>query len=267
MIGLSVLESSAEWFWMQLKNGVNKLHPWEPDRRLIIEQGNLSVAARFDMSLCACNDFSHLFCLYSAGLEQSEPAFFERVNDETAPDQDVELLRRVAAGDRAAFADFYDRHSTLMFSVACKILNDPNEAQDVLQETFLQIWEKAERFDPKLGKASSWAATLTRNKAIDRIRASVRRSRLADEAGAESAIVAEVGDTANEALHGHDKAKLIQSAITGLPAEQRRAIELAYFSGLTQHEISEQLKEPLGTIKARIRRGLLKLRDQLEGLL
>jgi len=219
------------------------------------------------MTLCACNDNSPAFSVFYAKPAPAWPVYFERVNDEMAPDKDVELLRRVAAGDRAAFADFYDRHSTLMFSVACKILNDPNEAQDVLQETFVQIWEKAERFDPKLGKAASWVATLTRNKAIDRIRASQRRSRLADEAGAESAIAAEVADTANEAIHGHDKAKLIQSAITSLPADQRRAIELAYFSGLTQHEISQQLKEPLGTVKARVRRGLLKLRDQLEGLL
>ena len=219
------------------------------------------------MSLCACNDYRPAFSVFYAKPAPVWPAFFERVNDETPTDKDVELLRRIAAEDRGAFADFYDRHSTLMFSVACKILNDPNEAEDVLQETFVQIWEKAGRFDPKLGKAASWVATLTRNKAIDRIRASQRRSRLADEAGAESAIAAEVSDTANEAVHGHDKAKLIQSVITGLPAEQRRAIELAYFSGLTQHEISEQLKEPLGTIKARIRRGLLKLRDQLEGLL
>ena len=219
------------------------------------------------MTLCACNYYGPAFSVFDAKPAPSLRAFCERVNDKTAPDKDVELLRRIAAGDRSAFAEFYDRHSTLMFSVACKILNDPGEAQDVLQETFLQIWEKAERFDPTLGKASSWVATLTRNKAIDRIRASVRRSRLADEAGTESAIAAEVTDTANEAVHGHDKARLIQSAIVELPADQRRAIELAYFSGLTQHEISEKLQEPLGTIKARIRRGLLKLRDQLEGLL
>lgn len=246
---------------------LQRMHPWGRDRRLIFKQGNLSVASRFDMSLCACNDYRPAFSVFYAKPVPAWPAFFERVNDETAPDKDVELLRQIAAGDRGAFADFYDRHSTLMFSVACKILNDPGEAQDVLQETFVQIWEKAGRFDPKLGRAASWVATLTRNKAIDRIRASQRRSRLADEAGAESAIAAEVTDSANETVFGHDKARLIQSAITGLPAEQRRAIELAYFSGLTQHEISEQLKEPLGTIKARIRRGLLKLRDQLEGLL
>ena len=219
------------------------------------------------MSVCACNDTSSFFRLYSAGLEMSSPVFIERVNDESAPERDGELLRRIAAGDRAAFAEFYDRHSTLMFSVACKILNDQSEAQDVLQETFVQVWEKAGKFDPNLGRASSWVATLTRNKSIDRIRASQRRGRLAEEAGVETAIANEAADTANEAVHGHDKARLIQSAITGLPLEQRKAIELAYFSGLTQHEISEQLKEPLGTIKARIRRGLVKLRDELEGRL
>ena len=154
-----------------------------------------------------------------------------------------------------------------MFSVASRVLNDAGEAEDVLQETFMQLWQKAGSFDPQLGKASSWVATLTRNKAIDRIRSSQRRNRLADEAGAEFAIASEVRDTANEAIHGHDKAKLIQSAIVELPVEQRRAIELAYFSGLTQDEIAKKLSAPLGTIQARIRRGLLKLRDELEGVL
>ncbi len=219
------------------------------------------------MTLNAYNNAPPLFKVFYPQPVRSVLYSFERVNDETTPDLDDELLRRIGVGDRDAFGVFYDRYSTLMFSVACKILNNSNEAEDVLQETFVQIWEKAERFDPKLGKASSWAATLTRNKAIDRIRASQRRSRLAEEAGAELAITNEVADTANEAVHGHDKAKIIQSAIGELPAEQRHAIELAYFSGLTQHEISEKLNEPLGTIKARIRRGLLKLRDQLEGLL
>ena len=177
------------------------------------------------------------------------------------------MLRQIAAGDRAAFAEFYDRHSTLMFSVACKILNDPGEAEDVLQETFMQIWEKAGRFDPKLGKAASWMAILVRNRAIDRIRAAQRRSRMAEESGAANAIAGEVSDSANENFYGHDRAKFIHAAIVELPEQQRQAIELAYFSGLTQDEISKKLNAPLGTIKARIRRGLLKLRDQLEGVL
>jgi RNA polymerase sigma-70 factor (ECF subfamily) len=193
--------------------------------------------------------------------------FEELVSDQENQDRDIELLRQIAAGDRSAFGEFYDRHSVLMFSVASRILNDPSDAEDVMQEAFVQIWEKAGNFDPKLGKPSSWAAILVRNKAIDRIRGSQRRSRLALEAGAEMAIAAEANDSANDMVHGHDQAKLIHSAIVELPAEQRNAIELAYFSGLTQNEISEKLHEPLGTVKARIRRGLLKLRDQLEGLL
>jgi RNA polymerase sigma-70 factor (ECF subfamily) len=154
-----------------------------------------------------------------------------------------------------------------MFSLACKILNDSSESQDVLQEVFLQIWEKAGKFDPQLGKASTWATILVRNRAIDRIRASQRRTRLVEEAGTEQAVVVDGCGSVNEAIHGHEKASLIQTAIVDLPVEQRQAIELAYFSGLTQDEISKKLNQPLGTIKARIRRGLLKLRDQLEGVL
>ncbi len=219
------------------------------------------------MSLCVCNDWSGAFRVFCAEPAVSLLDFLPRVNESATPDQDVELLRRIGIGDRAAFAEFYDRHSALMFSVAARVVNDAGEAEDVLQETFMQIWQKAGNFDPKLGKASSWVATLTRNKAIDRIRSSQRRTRLAGEAGAEFAIASEVRDTANEALHGYDKARLIQSAITELPAEQRHAIELAFFSGLTQDEIAKKLSAPLGTVKARIRRGLLKLRDQLEGVL
>jgi RNA polymerase sigma-70 factor (ECF subfamily) len=152
-----------------------------------------------------------------------------------------------------------------MYSVACKILNNSSEAEDVLQETFLQIWEKAGKFDPKLGKAASWAAILVRNRSVDRIRASQRRTRLAEEAGEAGAIAEQSTDSVNDALRGHEQARRIQSAIVELPGEQRQAIELAYFSGLTQDEISKKLNTPLGTIKARIRRGLLKLRDQMEG--
>jgi RNA polymerase sigma-70 factor (ECF subfamily) len=219
------------------------------------------------MNLCARTHFVRVFSPFDARPLGNFVFLTKPVNEPEARNHDIDLLRQIAAGDRAAFAEFYDRYSTLMFSIASKILNNASEAEDVLQETFMQIWEKAGKFDPKLGKASSWAAILVRNKAIDRIRASQRRTRLAEAAGVESAIAAEVSQTANEAVHGQAKAKLIQSAIFELPAEQRRAIELAYFSGLTQNEISEKLHEPLGTVKARIRRGLLKLRDQLEDLL
>jgi RNA polymerase sigma-70 factor, ECF subfamily len=219
------------------------------------------------MRMCALAGFARMY-LFSEAIRSGAPLQLTTpVNQQDGQDRDIELLRQIAGGDRTAFAEFYDRHATLMYSVACKILNDPSEAEDVLQEVFVQIWEKAGRFDPKLGRAVSWAAILARNKAIDRIRASQRRTRLAEEAGVEQDVITQVSETANEAVHGHEKAKLLQSAIGELPAEQRRAIELAYFSGLTQDEISKKLNTPLGTIKARIRRGLLKLRDQLEGFL
>jgi RNA polymerase sigma-70 factor (ECF subfamily) len=187
--------------------------------------------------------------------------------DAAGPGRDIELFRLIGERDRAAFAEFYDRHATRLYSVAQRILNDATEAQDAVQDTFMQIWEKAGQFDPKLGQPAYWVITLVRNKAIDRIRSSQRRTKLADEAGAEAALMTGPAETAHESLHGQEKAGLIRSALVELPADQRHAIELAFFSGLTQHEISEQLSQPLGTIKARIRRGLIKLRDQLEGRL
>lgn len=185
--------------------------------------------------------------------------------NEPVLDNDVELLRATGAGDRMAFAAFYDKYSKLLFSIAFRILNDAKEAEDVLQEVFLQVWDKASSYDARLGKPVSWVVTLTRNKAIDHIRSSQRRSKLVEQAATEIAVRTDATGAANESTRGKESANLISSAVAELPADQRQAIEMAFFSGLTQNEISETLKEPLGTIKARIRRGMLKLRDRLEG--
>jgi RNA polymerase sigma-70 factor (ECF subfamily) len=219
------------------------------------------------MNVCAQIDFVQVLPIFEFNPTGSQSFLTKPVNEQETKARDVALLRRIGAKDRDAFAEFYDHNCTLLFSIASKILNDAAEAEDVLQETFVQIWEKAGNFDPRLGHPLGWAVTLVRNRAIDRIRASRRRNLLTEGAGVEFAVAADTSESANEAVSGHEKAKLIHSAMVELPAEQRRAIELAFFSGLTQNEISERLKEPLGTIKARIRRGLLKLRDQLEGLL
>src|SRR5580698_5104015 len=150
------------------------------------------------MNICAQIDFVRVNPVFPAWPVSNSWFRANSVNEQESQDRDIELLRLIAASDRSAFAEFYDRHSTLMFSVACKILGNNTDAEDILQEAFLQIWEKASKFDPKLGKASSWAAILVRNKAIDRIRASQRRTRLAEEAGAEQAVVNEVNDTAKK---------------------------------------------------------------------
>jgi RNA polymerase sigma-70 factor (ECF subfamily) len=177
--------------------------------------------------------------------------------------QDAALIERIRGGERAAFVAFYDRYSPLLFSVAARVLGERKEAEDVLQEVMLVIWNKSGDYDPQLGTLSSWAVTVTRNKALDRLRARTRRLRLIEEA----AILAEDSDatsypSANEIVHGRER-----EAMKELPADQRMAIELAFFTGLSQSDIATRLQQPLGTIKARIRRGMLRLREQLGGAL
>jgi len=182
--------------------------------------------------------------------------------------RDTALIERIRTGDRAAFMAFYDRFSPLMFSVAARVLGDRKEAEDVLQEVMLVIWNKSGEYDPQLGSLSSWSVALTRNKALDRLRARTRRLRLIEEV----AIMADQSDSssspsANDILHGRERAQMLRSAMKELPTDQRLAIELAFFTGMSQSDIAARLQQPLGTVKARIRRGMLRLREQLGGLL
>jgi RNA polymerase sigma-70 factor (ECF subfamily) len=181
------------------------------------------------------------------------------------PDTDARLLQRIAIGDSAALGLFYDAYSSVLFGLALRILNDHKEAEDVLQEVFLQVWDKAVTYDPSLGRPLAWVITLTRNKAIDRLRSAQRRLKLFDEAGGEiEAESAASTPTAVDKAVTSERANLVCGALKRLPPEQKHAIELAFFTGLTQSEIAAALNEPLGTIKARIRRGMLKLREELE---
>lgn len=192
-----------------------------------------------------------------------------RVNSEveTCSTHDAELLGRIAGRDPEALSELYDRFSGVLFSVACKILRDTAHAEDVLQEVFVQIWERASVYDAALGKPLSWAVALTRNKAIDRLRSTQRRNRLLDEATSEwETDVPNLHDN-QPVVMTNETALFIRAALKGLPVEQRQAIELAFFTGLTQSEIADELRQPLGTIKARIRRGMLQLRESLEGIL
>lgn len=188
----------------------------------------------------------------------------KQVNEESAK-IDTELLGQIAQGDRAAFSRCYDRYSGILFSIIVKVLNDPKEAEDVLQEVFLQIWDKAAVYKRELGAPFSWFVTMTRHKAIDRLRASQRRYRLLDEVKEETSILMKAGSTFNSEAESRETSAQVRSAVNTLPNEQRQAIELAFFGGMTQNEISQSLGQPIGTVKARIRRGMLKLREVLEG--
>jgi len=178
---------------------------------------------------------------------------------------EIELLRRIALGDRESFEQLYDRYSGALFSTAYRILNQQEAAEDLLQEVFVQIWEKASLYDPSRGRPLTWAITLTRNRAIDRIRSTQRRQKLSEEIEREAEIADYQTDKSTaEEVSLSERNRIVHGAVMQLPPEQRRAIELAFFSGLTQTEITEQLQEPLGTVKARIRRGMMKLRDLLK---
>ena len=184
------------------------------------------------------------------------------------PEQELEaeiaLLRRVAQGDRRGFEELYDRFSRVLFSTAYRVLNNQEATEDVLQDVFVQIWEKAPLYDPSRGKPMTWAITLTRNKAIDRLRSTVRRNRLGDDLEREAQSQDQFDDRSSfDALASEDRGKLVREAIQKLSEDKRESIELAFFSSLTQTEIAERLGEPLGTIKARIRRGMMKLKDLL----
>jgi RNA polymerase sigma-70 factor (ECF subfamily) len=174
------------------------------------------------------------------------------------------LIRRMAGGDRDALAELYDNLSRPLYATARHILNDAAEAQDVVHDVFLSLWQNASSFDSGRGAAFSWAVTLTRNRSIDRLRTRANRARLLGNSIPDDLGYAESGEDGGIALADlGDRAVAVRSAMAELPSEQQRALELAFFSGLTQKEIAEKLSEPIGTIKARIRRGLIKLRDAL----
>ena len=180
---------------------------------------------------------------------------------------DADLLARTARGDREAFAQLYDRFSRPLYATALRILNNSAEAEDIVQDVFLALWEKSRTFEVARGSAFAWAVTLTRNRAIDRVRMRTRRAELLSQTTAEDAGTqpADAGPDSAGQLLSKEHAGAVRAAVASLPADQKRALELAFFDGLTQQEISAALRQPLGTVKARIRRGLLRLRDILGG--
>ena len=178
--------------------------------------------------------------------------------------EQARLLAAMARGDKAALGGLYDSLARPLFSLACRITHDTAESQDIVQDVFLQLWQKAAAYEAGRGSVFGWAATLTRNRAIDRIRMRKRRGELLAEAATDLQPAGPAGDTDSAgSLWVREKAGAVRSALTQLAPDQQTAIELAFFSGLTQQEIAARLNEPLGTIKARIRRGLLKLRATL----
>lgn len=180
-------------------------------------------------------------------------------------ESDQALVKRMNDGDDHAFATFYDRFAPGLFSMIFAILRDQKESEDVLQEAFVQMWKRVQTYDAARSSLFTWAVMISRHKAIDRLRSRQRQTRLAEAVAKEQTgeMISRPADRADNVLARSDDRDRVLAALGRLSDPQREALDLAFFSGLTQTEISEKLGAPLGTVKARIRRGLLALRDVL----
>lgn len=166
---------------------------------------------------------------------------------------DAALIARLRAGDETAMADLYDRYSSIVYGVALRVLADTTAAEDVLQEVFLQLWRNPRRFDADRGRLAPWLAVIARNRAIDILRKRPHEEEL-DEAPISPGINLE--DSANL----RQVVEKVRNAMGQLPQEQRKALEMAFFEGMTHTEIARKTGDPLGTVKTRIRSALMAVR-------
>jgi len=183
---------------------------------------------------------------------------------DATPEADRGTLERMARGEHEALADLYDRHARIVYSLAMRIVRDQRDAEEVVQDVFAQAWRRSAAYSAGRGSVIAWLMTMTRSRAVDRLRG--RRAR--PDATADDEPIPTMPDSspaADEQLASEARAARVRAALEGLPFLQRVAIELAFYEGLTHSEIANRLEQPLGTVKTRIRDGLIKLRDQLSG--
>ncbi|HLZ34892.1 MAG TPA: sigma-70 family RNA polymerase sigma factor [Nitrospira sp.] len=178
---------------------------------------------------------------------------------------DPALLASIVKGDQQAFSQLYDHSSALLYTLAFRILGNREEADELLQDVYLEVWRKVARYDVGRGTPIAWLITLTRSRAIDRLRARSTRGHNAASPldGSLTSTVADLGPSPFETQADQELRMAVGIAITGLPPAQQQAIELAYYEGLSHHEIAARLNQPLGTVKTRIKLGMSKLREAL----
>jgi RNA polymerase sigma-70 factor (ECF subfamily) len=178
---------------------------------------------------------------------------------------DADLLARVARGDRAAFSQLYDESSALLFSLAFRILGDRDATADLLQDVYLEVWRKRASYDAARGSPMAWLVTVTRSRAVDRLRSRAAKGHgVTDPIDNSPAAQLPDGNPGPlDASAGNETRTLVGRALAELPEPQRKAIELAFYQGLSHSEIAAKLNEPLGTIKTRIKLGMDKLRTAL----
>ncbi len=183
---------------------------------------------------------------------------------------DLDLLQRIATRDEAALVELYDRYSRLAYSLIVRILGNPRDAEDVLQEAFVRVWSRANTYDARLCSPGAWLLRIARNRAIDRLRAQRARRSVIVESSADSdddiVTVREpmTSGRPETVLENHADLSALRSALAALPPDQRTLIEGAFFEGYTHSELAIRFSLPLGTVKTRIRSGLAALRGRLE---
>ena len=166
---------------------------------------------------------------------------------------DAEIIARICSGDEGAMAQLYDRHSRVVYAVALRVLSDGSAAEDILQDVFMQLWRNAQAFNASRGSLAAWLVVIARNRAIDKL-----RKKRPEEEAAETVIA--VDTDLENAAERNEAIEKVRTVLAGMPAEQRAALEMAFFEGLTHVEIAEKTGQPLGTIKTRIRSGLSAVR-------
>jgi RNA polymerase sigma-70 factor (ECF subfamily) len=188
-------------------------------------------------------------------------------------DADAELVRRMQSGDERALGTFYDRWYPIVNGLVARMLKSADDVEDVVEETFWQVWRQSNRFAEGRGSVQTWVLTIARSRALDRLRATRRRREdsIDDDGGENLASNAEPTFVRAEsdpslAVEQNERRQLIVSALGELPREQREALELGYFKGLSQSEIADRTGQPLGTVKTRMRLAMQKLRDRLSPL-
>jgi len=177
---------------------------------------------------------------------------------------DATLVQRLLQKDVNAFETLYDRHSSIVYAVVLRILRQASTAEEVVQDVFLQLWRNAGLYDESRGAFRPWLLTLARNRALDHLRLKAERQRRREEQAEELPSVAMKPDFEGS-LDDKRRAERVRALMTQLHPQQKRALELAYFEGLSHSEIASALKEPLGTVKSWIRNGLLRLKQELQG--
>lgn len=192
-----------------------------------------------------------------AGVPEGQGA---QHRESAAASEDLEAIRRVARGDADALAFLYDRHSRIIYSLAFRIVGDPPEAEEIVQDVFAQAWRQAERYDTSRGVVVAWLLMIARSRAIDRVRSRRGLPPLAPDGEKGLASMADPAEGPELQTLSTEQVRNLKRALDTLPLQQRMAIQLAFYEGLTHVEIAERLEEPLGTVKTRIRLGLLKLK-------